>query len=215
MPVETSPARAGIGATAPASMLRGGPMGELMSVYPPRGLAEVQHQLDNSRSLQKSADDDIAESRRLAEAADGQVRIMTEELETTKTRLSVAKKMKNESDRLSLTSDVKRQDAERKYLVRLRDAMRADAELLGSESDAAAARVKALDLEIEVARKHEQLGASPAPAAPELAEYRKLLKRMLQAQENAAQRGRIAAEKRKQVADRRLKQLDALQKLAR
>ncbi len=217
-PAVPSPARVGMGTEAPATMLRGGPMGELMSVYPPRPVEEIRRQLDNSRALQKSADNDIAESRQLAEAADGQVRIMTEELQTTKTRLSVAKKMNNDGDRASLALDAKRQEAEKKYLERLRDAMRADAARLDSESGAAQARVKALELEVEVARRHAELAAIAAPnlpAASDLSGYRTMLRRMLDAQRYAAKRGKEAAEKRQQVADRRLKQLDALVKLAR
>lgn len=206
-------ALAGLQTDSPTSLLRGGPLGELMSVYPPRAIDEVQKQLEYSRNLAKAAEADIAESRRLAQAAEGRVKIMSEELETTKTRLGVAKKLKNEADQASLEPDVKRQEAEKKYLERLRDALRADAASLDGQMDAAAARVKALDLELDVARRHTQLSTTVAPTPDDIADYRARLRKMLDAQSDASKRVKAAADKSQEVADRRLKQLDALSKL--
>lgn len=206
-------ALAGLQSDAPTSLLRGGPLGELMSVYPPRGSDEVQRQLGYARDLQRSAEADIEGSRQLAAAAEGRVRIMSEELQTTKTRLSVAKKLKNDADRATLEADVQRQEAEKKYLERLRDALEADATSLDRQKDAAQARVKALELELDVARRHAQLATSTAPTPKDIEGYRELLRRMLNAQSSSAGAWKAAADKAQEVADRRLKQLDALAKL--
>lgn len=212
--VET-PARAGLTSHSVASMLRGGPMGELLSVYQPRDPNQVRRLLDNARSVQRSTDEEIDDSRRIADAADGRVRIMEEEIRTSKTRRDVAKKMKNDADRANFDQVVRRQEAEKRYLERLRDALRADAARLESERSAAAARVKALELESDVASRQAQLGAIAAPSPDDIADYRKRLKQMLEAQKTASVRGKEAADRRGQVAKRRLKQLDALGKLAK
>ncbi|MEO5987824.1 MAG: hypothetical protein ABIU54_02130 [Candidatus Eisenbacteria bacterium] len=199
----------------PASMLRAGPMGEMLTVYRPHHPDEIQRLLESERAIQRSAEGDVAESRRLAEAADGQVRIMSEEISTTKTRLDVANKARNDADRTSLARDAKGQEAEKTYLERLRAALRADAALLESEVQAAAARVKALELEGDVAHIQAELSTDQSESATHLTGYRKKLVQMLEAQKTAAERSRDANNKRKLVAENRLKQLDALSKLVK
>lgn len=213
-PAAPTTAMAGLQSDTPTSLLRGGPLGELMSVYPPRSTDEVGRQLDHARDLQRSAQAEIAGSRELAAAAEGRVRIMSEELETTKARLAVAKKLKNDFDRANLERDAEKQQAEKRYLERLRDALQADAAALDRQEEAARARVKALELELDVARRHAQLSTTLAPTAKDVADYRGLLKRMLDAQSDSAGRWKAYADKAQEVADRRLKQMDALAKLA-
>lgn len=80
--------------------------------------------------------------------------------------------------------------------------------------DAGAAREKALELEVDVARRQAQMQTGTvAPTPQQLADYRARRKQLLSAQQAAADRGGEAADLRKQVASRRLKQLDALSKL--
>src|SRR5262249_46225901 len=119
----TTGALVGLSTGLPPSILRGGKTGELMAVYTPRKAEELQRLLDNAKSSQLSAENNFAESVRLTQAANGQLQIMTEELKTTQTRLSVAKKAKNSSDVTVLSSEVKRQESEKKYLVSLFNAM--------------------------------------------------------------------------------------------
>lgn len=205
-------ARIGLESGLSPSLLKNGPLGELLSIYPPRNPDEVQQLLRLARSEQESAQKDIAESRRIADAADGRVRIMNEEVQTTKTRLSVAKKEKSPSDRIALESELKRQQAELKYIERVRDAYKSDSALLDSRSNAASARVKALELETDVSRKYDVV-AAPSDSAVDIAGYRDALKKMLTARQEAADRVADSASSEKAVATRRLKQLDALSKI--
>jgi hypothetical protein len=200
--------------SAPATMLQGGLIGELLSIYPPRDPDEVRRLLDSARSFRQSAENEVTQSRTLAEAADGRVRIMDEELKTTKTRLDVAKNMKNEVDRGRLEKDARQQDSEKKYLVRLRDVLKADADRLDSDREAADARVKALELEVDMAAAQSQLSLANPATESDISSYKNVLEQMLKAQKTAAELGMMASDKRKQVADRRLKQLDALSKLS-
>jgi len=205
-------ARIGLESGLSPSLLKGGPLGELLSIYPPRKPEEVQQLLGLARSEQESAQKDIAESRRIADAADGRVRIMNDEVQTTKTRLSVAKKEKNASDRTALESELKRQKAELKYIERVRDAYKSDSALLDSRSNAASARAKALELEVDVSRKYDVVARSDSAA--DIAGYRDALKKMLTARQEAADHVADSASSEKAVATRRLKQLDALAKIS-
>lgn len=147
-----SPARApdvtSTPAAATASLLRGGAMGELLSVYVPRAEADIQSLLEDARREQHSSSDEIDRARRLANDADGRVKIMQEELETTKVRRNVAKKATDRTSLDELDRAMKKLARERHYLQRLRDPMRADADRLEAEREASAARVKALELEL-------------------------------------------------------------------
>jgi hypothetical protein len=218
-PTETTPptdtgAPADISTSLSRTLLRGGEMGELLAVYVPRQEAEITRLLDATRSSQRSADSEIEDARRLASEADGRVRIMKEEIETTNTRRDVAKQSKDDVAVVELEAISKRQSREKAYLERLRDALRADADRLEADRGATAARVKALEWELEVARKYNQIGSQATP--PEtVVQYRQLLHRMLDAQKDSAERWKDASEKRKRVADRRLKQLESLSKLAK
>lgn len=202
------PAQAALSAT----MLRGGELGELLSVYVPRSEGEIQRLLDAAREAERSATSEIEEARRLAADADGRVRIMSEEIQTTKVRRDVAKKAKDGAARADLDATVKRQTREKQYLERMRQVLRSDAGRLESEREAAGARVKSLELELDVARQYAALAV--VTATPEaIARYRSSLSDLLNAQKQAADRAGRAAGDRKQVAERRLKQLQSLTKL--
>ncbi len=107
---------------------------------------------------------------------------------------------------------MKRQKAELKYIERVRDANKSDAALLDSRSNAASARVKALELEADVSKKYDVVVARSDSAA-DIAGYRDALKKMLTARQEAADRVADSASSEKAVATRRLKQLDALTKI--
>jgi hypothetical protein len=211
----TGGALVGLPSGVPPSILRGGSTGELMSVYNPRSKEEIQRQLELAKSAQQSAENSYAESVRRAQSASGQLQIMTEEQRTTQTRLSVARKEKNSSNVSSLTSEAKRQEAERKYLVSLRDATAADMASLDSQRVAAAAQVKALQIESDAAKKHDEIISANSEKAADTAGYATLLKQMFSAQKEGADRALEAASKQNALASRKLKQLDALSKLSK
>jgi hypothetical protein len=114
-----------------------------------------------------------------------------------------------------LTNEAKRQEAERKYLVSLRDAMNADMESLNSQRIAAGAQVKALQIESDAAKKHDEIVAANSEKASNTTSYAALLKQLFSARKEAADRALEAASKQTSVASRKLKQLDALSKLSK
>lgn len=196
------------------TMLQGGAMGELLSIYVPRSDAEIQASMGFARDLAVSNAREIQTSRRLAMEAEGRLRVIKEEIETTKVRRDVAKKAKDEAQRRQLDEVVKRQERERDYLQRLHDAMSADTERLDAERLAAETWVKSLEEESLVARRHAEIGARE-PSPTEAADYRTRLRRMLDTQKQAAERWGKASDLRRLVADRRIKQLEAQSKLTR
>ena len=137
---------------------------------------------------------------------------MREEIQTTRVRLDVARKARDVAASTELEAAYKRQSHEFDYFQQLRDALRADADRLEAERSAASARTRALELELNVARKNAELMVTQLPGA--VAKYRVLLHDMLAAQKAAAERGRDAAELRRLVAERRLRQLDSLTRLS-
>jgi hypothetical protein len=200
-------------AVMPATMLRGGPMGELLSVYAPRSDSEIQRQLDNARDHQRSTAAELDGSRRLATEADARVKILKEEIETTEARRSAAKKLKDAAAEAEYTATAKRQNDERRYLENLRDAVRAETDRLESEGEAAKARAEALEREQDVARMHARIASAEATPA-DIEAYRKQLQKMLESYRRSADHSKNAAEARKKLAQRRLKQLESLSKLS-
>jgi hypothetical protein len=193
-------------------MLNGGPLEELLSVYVPRPESEIRRLLEDAREMETSASSEIEVARRLAAEADGRQKIMSEEIKTTQVRRDVAKKAKDEPLRATLDAAVKKQSNEKKYLEHLRDALRADASSLEADRKASAMRVKALELELQAAQKHAEISAGVFDPA-KVPAYQSLLRNLLEAQKQSADAWKDASGKRKQVAERRLKQLQSLSKL--
>lgn len=196
-----------------ATLLRGGEMGELLAVYLPRAEVQVQRMLEDAREAERSATGEVESIRRLAEDAEGRERIMREELQTTRVRWDVARTSRDARASTQLDATYKRQVRERAYLEQMRDALRAEADRLESERAAAAAWVRALELELLVTRKNADL-SGPVVLPGAVAQYRLLLRQMLDAQQAAAIRGRDAADRRRLVAERRLRQLETLNRLS-
>jgi len=193
------------------SLLRG-TVAELLSVYMPRDVKDLQTQLQNAREFQIAATSQINTARALAAEADGRATIMKEEIETTKAKRSAAKKAKDKPAMDALDATSQRQENEREYLENLRDAMMAEADRVETEQAAMAARVKSLELETLVSSKNEEL-RGPLANSQSATQYQTLLRNLLDAQRDTADKFRLAAEKDKRVTERRIAQLKALSKL--
>ena len=167
-----------------------------------------------ARDLSVTNAREIETARRLAMESDGRLRVIKEEIETTRVRRDVAKKAKDEAQKNQLDEVVKRQERERAYLQRLSDAMRADNQRLDAERVAADSWVKSLEEETLVARRHAEIGARE-PSPSEASDYRTRLRRLLDSQKQASERWESASQLRKLVAERRIKQLEALSKLTK
>jgi len=186
-------------------------MGELLAISVPRQESELQRLIQEARGLGDLAESEIQSSKSIATEAEGRAKIMKEELEVTKARRDAAKKSKDKVAVAELDVKFKQQDREYKYLTKLVDASRADADRLQSANAAADATVRSLELELQLAQKQAQMSDNPPPQA--VNEYRTVLRNMLEAQSNAADQARDAATKRKKLVSERIKQLDALAKL--
>lgn len=213
-----------------ATLLRGGELGELLAVYMPRNETEVQRLLGDSRDMEGALAGDLERTRKLALDADGRARIMKQELEVTRARRDVARRAGDAPAAAGLEAEFQRQDRERAYLENLRDALRADAERLTAEREAVALRTAALDKELGVVQRYRIMttprttgphasatpaatGGAAAPTPEALALYRRQLRDMLEAQRVAADRFVRVAERRRQLAELKIRQMDALTRL--
>jgi len=208
-------ARVGLPTGLPPSMLKGGVTGELLALYTPRDTNEIQDRLDSAKSALKAAETSRAEGESRVQSANGQLKIMQGEQQTTKTRLNVAKNEKNASDVTLLTNEAKRQEAENKYLTSLRDTMNADMALLDSQRIAVEAQVKMLQIEMDTSKKHDVLAAGSLEDKAANADYAAQLKMLFNAQKDFADRATEAASKQQSLASRKLKQLDVWSKLSK
>jgi hypothetical protein len=194
------------------SVLRSGTMGELSAIYIPRSEATIKESLEFARDLEKTSADGLSESKRLATEADGRLQIINEELRTSTTRRDVAKKTKQQAQRQELDAAIKQQQRERDYVKEMKEAIETDSERLDSDRAAAAAYVKALELELDVARRQAEIGSDPAPLVA--ASYREMVRKMLEAQRDAADLWTEAGKRREAVAERKLHQLGTLDKVS-
>ena len=206
-----SVARAQSSAQIP-TLLRGGTIGEVFAIYVPRGESFIANSLNFARSLSKEASNDLLEAQRREIDGKGRLKILVEELRTSKTRRDVAKKTKDDARYREFETAVKQQEQERKYLEQMGQTLETNIERLESDRAAADAYAKALEMELDVARKHIQLNASE-PTSLEISAYTDMLRNMLDAQRNAADQWVSAGELRKRVAERQLRQLQTLNKL--
>lgn len=195
------------------TLLRGGAMGELFAVYVPRSEMDIQTSLDFFRSLSKEASGDLSEWRRLSADADGRLKILNEEIKTSKTRRDVAKKTGDGSQRAELDKALKQQERERDYLQHMKLTLQTNVDRLLSDQAAADANVKALGLELDVARKHTQMSVGN-PIATEISAYHDMLRSMLDAQRTAGDQFSRAGDLRKRVAEQQLRQLQSLDKVS-
>ncbi|HEX5000572.1 MAG TPA: hypothetical protein VFY29_20280 [Terriglobia bacterium] len=193
------------------TLLSGGAMGELTRIYSPRNEKAIESSLDFARDLEQSSINELDETTRLEREADGRVRIMKEEIETSKVRRDIAKKAKEPAIR-RFDDAVKQQERELKYLKQVQEALRVNSDRLESDRVAANTYRKALELELDVARRRGKIGPSPAPE--EISDYRDMLGRLFQAQKTAADRWVDAGKLRKRAAEQRIKGMRALERLA-
>ena len=240
LPAQTHKAPPGTtGGSARTTLLKGGEMLELLSVYVPRNESEVQRLAADSRDTEAGMTQELEKTRTLATAAEGRARIMKEEQEATRVRRDVARKSKDAAATAELEAAYVRQDREQSYLEDLRNALRADIDRIEAEREAAASRTKALELELRVVQRYREItnrdrkssgadakggaGAASeartaattaeAPTPGQTAEYRSLLRDMLDAQRDAAGRWSTAAARRQALAEKKIKQLDAYTRL--
>jgi hypothetical protein len=182
-------------------------MGELLAVYVPRSEDDIKSLIEgakSSRTPRRTRSTMRRRSRRGGWTSEGD----EEEIQTNQEKLSLAKKTKNEAAKTELEAALKRQKRELSYLTSVSDAARTDSDRLKTEKTAFAARAKALELELDVAKQNVELSAA-TPTADSEAKYRAQLRNLLEAQRAAADRSSEAAEMLKRVAEKRLKQLES------
>ena len=209
----TAPAAPTTPPAPPSTIFPGGELGELLSAYVPRDLRDLQRLLADAREQQRVLNGEVDGVRRMAVDAEGRVRILRGELQTTRTRRDVARRTGDLAKQTEAEATYRRQTREVAYLERLRDTMREDADRATADRDAAGARVKALDLEAQLAPMRAGL-QQPGSSLIAFSRYRDQLWQVLEAQRVAADRSRDASARQARVAELRLRQVYALSQLS-
>lgn len=201
-------------AGVPSTSLPGGELGELLSAYVPREPGDLQRILVDARVAQRVAGSEIDGAKRLAVDADGRVRIVRGEMIAVRTRRDVARRTGDLVKRAEAETVYRRQLREVAYLERLRDTMQEEAGRAAADRDAAAARVKALDLELQLSRMNASM-RGPGTSLLTITRYREVLWQVLEAQRDAAELLRAASARQARVAELRMRQVYSLSLLGR
>jgi hypothetical protein len=201
-------------AVTPSTTFPGGELGELLAAYVPREPGDLQRLVADARVLQRVASSEIDGAKRLAVDADGRVRIVRGEMIATRTRRDVARRTGDLVKRTEAEATYRRQMREVAYLERLRDTMQEDALRAAADRDAAGARMKALDLELQLSRMHADL-RQPGTSLLAMNRYRDVLWQVLEAQRDAADRAREASSHLSRVAELRMRQVYSLSQFGR
>jgi hypothetical protein len=210
----TAPPAAAPPASPPGTTFPGGELGELLATYVPREAGDLQRLIADARVVQRVAGSEIDGAKRLAVDADGRVRIVRGEMIATRTRRDVARRSGDLAKRTEAEAAYRRQMRELAYLERLRDTMTEDAERAAADQAAAAARLKALELELQLARMNADL-RQPNVSLLAISRYRDALWNALEAQRLAAERSREASGRQSRVAELRMRQVYSLSQLGR
>ena len=191
------------------------PVASVEEANPSLGLIPLRPQGEITTSINAAKVDvgaieiELAPARERAVVARGRLNIQRGELQTTESRMKLAKQIKNAAEMATLRPAIDKDKREVAYLARTEDAMRADVSRLEAERDAAKATVAMYERELELAMLRTSPGITGAdPRFPDL------VRRTLEAMKAAADRRADAAPGAKAVAERQITQLKALDRMA-
>lgn len=180
-----------------------------LALVPLRPQDEIAASIAAAREKTSASDAELEQARRRSVAAKGQLKIKREEQQTTQARYKVARQMQNTAEVASLKLQLDREKREIDYLSRTEETAVADVDRLEAERNTSNARAAAYERERELAA----LRTAPGVTGPD-ARLTNLVRRTLEAMKLAADRGADASARAKRVAEKRLSQLKALEKMA-
>lgn len=187
-------------------------------LVPYRPMNEIRAELDRVREARRDAQAERERSQEQERRVDAVMEVNKRQIELIKSREEFAKKEKREADRA--TERMNRQNAElvQDMLERRKQLRGAEADVAQAEQQADEARVKALETELSLAQKRQELERMARSDTAQMRllrrEVSQLERRTLQARADAADKERSFAERARQLAERRLKLHDAQEKLA-
>jgi hypothetical protein len=179
-----------------------------VEVLPSRSLDRIQRELEEAKLDERDADADIAAKQQLEAEVKAMVEVKKQEVSTLDARRKLAEKSKQEAEKVSLEAEKKDAERHKQFLERRVALHRAEREAAQAEKNRAEARQKALEIELELARRRagrERLGtADPAAAVRQDNVIHELERKVLEAQRADADREKQVAEKHVDIARRRL-----------
>ncbi len=191
----------------------------LRRVIVPRAAGDVQREMDGARASASAAEGAVREARIRETAAKGRVQVKKRELEALRAKVAAAKKAKDEVTRGEQQRLSDAAELELKLLGRLADVETAEIARLNAVKSAGEATARAGELELKLAEARAAFeatgGASSADVAARALRLRKQVRELerqtLAAMKARADRTSDAAERDKDVFQKRIDALSAIE----
>jgi hypothetical protein len=179
-----------------------------IDVIPARQPERIQRQLEQARSMGTEADAKLQAATEARSTTKGQIEVKKQEISTIDSRIKLADKSKQETEKVTLNAQKRVQERQKAFLER-REALHAteidEAKAMKKLSNASA---RALELELQLAQKRQIRPQGPAANPASTLEsdevIHELERRTLEAQRLQAQAQKDLADKDEDIAKRRL-----------
>lgn len=184
----------------------------------PRSIEELGAEYESAKRRAAESEQDLADAAPLVPVAQTRVRVKKDEIALLKTRLKLARREKNESDRAELEKSIEREERGLEVFEAMREATAAQKERAEAAVEFARARISMQAAELALAQKRESRVTAPiAPgdlaartAADALdAEIRRAAREALVGLRDYAKKSKRLAEATGDLAKARLALLDA------
>jgi colicin import membrane protein len=187
-------------------------------LVPYRPMSEIRSELDRVREARRDAQAERQRSEELERRVDAVMEVNKRQIALIKSREDFAKKEKREADQAQEKTNRDQAELVQKMLERRKQLRQTESDVAQAEQQADEARVKALETELALAEKRQELERAPRADTARMRMLRReisqLERRTLQDRAEAAGKERSYAERARQLAERRLSLHDAQEKLA-
>lgn len=179
-----------------------------IDVIPAREPARIQRQLDIARNTSTEADARLATATEARSTTKGSIEVKKQEISTIDSRIKLADKSKQETEKVTLNAQKRVQERQKSFLER-REALHAsEIDEAKAMKKLAAASTRALELELQLAQKRQIRPQGPAANPASTLEsdevIHELERKTLEALRLQAQAQKDLASKDEDIAKRRL-----------
>ncbi|MFL5515279.1 MAG: hypothetical protein ACJ8DJ_03925 [Gemmatimonadales bacterium] len=177
-----------------------------MDLVPPRSTERIQREMDEAKLDQRDAETDLAARQQQEAEVKAMVDVKKQEVSTLDARRKLAEKSKQEAEKTSLEAEKKDAERFKEFLDKRVALHRAEKDAAKAEIARAEATQRALELELELARRRGERPGVTDPAAALRSDnvVHELERKLLEARRTAADKGKDAADKQVDITKRRL-----------
>lgn len=186
-------------------------------IIPARSEDAIRNEMRDVQKAQEQSGQPIAAAQKRVQEADGWLAKLKTQSDDVKNKLNLAKKEKRESDKVTLEAQQKQLNLVDDYLKKMKSVREAELDVATTHKGVLDAQVKALQGEMDLAKKTEAVKAAGAKA-PNIATLAtaamKSADTALQAMKASSDKSQDYAGKMKQLNDKRLDLAQSRSKLA-